>query len=275
MSEENKEQVVLLVGSIGLDRLLTVTKYPDPDAKILATAYNEAGGGNAANTASAMGKLKDANFLKDKNIRVKFLGKVGDDSVGQQLIAELEESGVDISSPLLCRGPKGSTTAFTTVIVSEEEHTRTCIHTPGTCGVLTLEDVKAVDLENVFENVVHLHSDSRHADASLFLAKEAKSRGITVSCDSEKDRKSKTLDELMQVSDLLFTNSSYLGSYLGRLNLELEAETGRNTLPAPSPHVNIDGLEQDTIDTHTKSLTPSSFFTRWYSQPGKEVIVTQ
>ena len=42
---DEKERVVLLVGSCGLDRLLTVTNYPDPDAKVRTTAYNEMGGG--------------------------------------------------------------------------------------------------------------------------------------------------------------------------------------------------------------------------------------
>lgn len=44
-SEQQEERVVLLVGSCGLDRLLTVTKYPNPDAKVRTTAYHEMGGG--------------------------------------------------------------------------------------------------------------------------------------------------------------------------------------------------------------------------------------
>jgi hypothetical protein len=47
--------VILVIGSCGLDRLLTVSSYPAADAKIRTNSYNEVGGGNAANTAS--GKL--------------------------------------------------------------------------------------------------------------------------------------------------------------------------------------------------------------------------
>lgn len=43
---------ILLIGSCGLDRLLTVSSYPAPDSKIRTTSYDEVGGGNAANTAS-------------------------------------------------------------------------------------------------------------------------------------------------------------------------------------------------------------------------------
>ena len=46
--------VILLIGSCGLDRLLTVSKYPAADAKIRTTSYNERGGGNSANTASGV-----------------------------------------------------------------------------------------------------------------------------------------------------------------------------------------------------------------------------
>jgi hypothetical protein len=46
--------VILLIGSCGLDRLLTVSNYPSADAKIRTTSYNERGGGNSANTASGV-----------------------------------------------------------------------------------------------------------------------------------------------------------------------------------------------------------------------------
>ena len=139
MSDTNKERVVLVVGACGLDRLLSVKKYPEADAKIRTTAYHETGGGNAANSAAAIGRLTDASFLKDRTrISVKYLGKVGRDELGQKLLKELNDSNVDTS--MCVRGPPGSTTSFTTVIVSDEEHTRTCIHTPGSCGELTVED---------------------------------------------------------------------------------------------------------------------------------------
>lgn len=226
-----------------------------------------------------MGLLNDATFFKDKNIKLKFISKVGADTVGQQLMEELEKVNVDTTSPLMKRGPVGSTTSFTSIIVSEEEHTRTCIHTPGTCGELTMDDVGSVDMDEVFENVIHLHSDARHTRVALFLAGEARRRRITVSCDSEKDRNTKDLDELMKVSDILFTNSNYLGPYLQRLESELEAardESRRKSLPNPATTAGEEISKNfDTIETITKSLTPSAFYSRWYSQMKKQVIVTQ
>ena len=161
----------------------------------------------------------------------------------------------------------------------EEQPTRTCLHTPGTCGNLTIDDALSVDLDEVFHNVVHLHSDSRHAECSLFLAKEAKKRGTSISCDVEKDRSSKALDELIGVSDMLFTNSSCLIPYLERLDFELETERNREKLPKPTVKINgsIETLDvcATVDDVYARSFTPSAFFSRWYLEPKKQIVVTQ
>ncbi len=203
--------------------------------------------------------------------------------MGQNIIDELNESNVETSSLLFHRGDPGSTTAFTTVIVDEKEQTRTCIHTPGTCGELSLEDVQSLskdDVDKVFQNVIHLHSDARHTDVSLWMAKEAKSRGITVSCDCEKDRSTKSLDELIEVCDILFTNSNYLGDYLQRLTRERELATGRQPLACVQALSNCEKEQEATNDqllhTYARSLTPSMYFSRWQQESaiGKEVVVT-
>lgn len=247
--------------------------------------------------SSAIGKLVDAKFFcsstTGQRIHVKLLTKVGDDVVGQSIIDELNASNVQTCSDLFRRGGPGSTTSFTTVIVDEEKQTRTCIHTPGTCGELSLGDVQSLspeEIDQVFRNVIHLHSDSRHTEVSLWIAKEAKKRGITVSCDCEKDRQTDALDELIEVCDILFTNSNCLEDYLERLTCEREAVTGRQPLPKSTITMNEEKLttisppsnqqqqkqKEQLIDTYIKSLTPSIYFDRWQKQPtvGKEVVVT-
>jgi sugar/nucleoside kinase (ribokinase family) len=288
------QRVILVIGSIGIDRLLTVQRYPIPDSKVRTTSYHEVGGGNAANTAAAMGKLCDARifFEHSKNtdptkdngsLCVKYLGKVGRDAIGEQLIDELHESNVDTSSPLFCRGPEGSTTSFCTILVDETEHTRTCLFTPGTTGNLTLEDANdiltnnKVGMDKIFENVVHLHSDARLTEVSLALAKEAKVRNIPISVDCEKDRSSQALDELLEVCDILFTNASCLEAHIQRLTQEKEVEQGWCELSRPTIQTVgvVSALPQTTIDTMVKALTPSAYFARWRLPMKKEVIVTQ
>jgi len=299
--------VILVIGACALDRLLTVSEYPHADAKIRTTSYDEAGGGNAANTASAIGKLCDAQLFSNQpptpGVRVELLTKVGDDAVGQQIIDDLTASNVGTSSSLFRKGTVGSTTAFTTVIVDSTQQTRTCIHTPGSCGELSLEDVQSLSpqqLDRLFRNVIHLHSDSRHTDAALWLAKEAKQRNnnITISCDCEKDRSTTALDELIDVCDTLFTNSNHIGAYLERLTREHEASTKCQPLPTPTISVTTNKKNQSPssttttalaaspeddndaqqllIETYVRSLAPSIYFARWQetSSIGKEVVVT-
>lgn len=284
----DSSMVILVIGSIGMDRLLTVQKYPKADAKVRTTFYHECGGGNAANTAAAIGKLCSAKILlqtcestSQPKLSVRYLGKVGRDVIGETLILEMQESNVDITTPLFRLGPVGSTTSFTTIVVSEEEHTRTCFHTLGTAGELTLDDVNQIlgspEVEKVFENVVHLHSDTRNTEASLAMAKAAKQRGITVSIDCEKDRNSEALDELLVVCDVLFTESSGLEAHIRRLTKEAEIQFGRS--PLLTPTIRTEGLTQNlstaTIDTIVRSLRPSSYFARWHASFRREVIVTQ
>jgi sugar/nucleoside kinase (ribokinase family) len=286
MSQQNrKEKVVLIVGACGLDRLLSLSSYPVADAKVRTRTYHEQGGGNAANTASAMGRLLDARFLNadlttttTPAIRIKLLTKIGPDDVGRQLIDELHEFGVDTSSPLFRTSAPRTTTSFTTIVVSELEHTRTCFHTLGSCGELTVEDIQSVDLDDVFEDVVHLHSDARHTAASLYLVQQAKSRGIPVSVDIEKDRNTKDLDQLLELTDLLFTNTTiHFGAYLQRLEQEHQILDRRIPLPQAtvSTSTTTTRLEAATLSLYAASLAPIAFYHRWYSPCDKTVIVTQ
>ncbi len=256
-----------------MDRLLSVSHYPSPDAKVRTTVYHEVGGGNAANTATAMARLSRAAIFPE-SYRIQLCTKVGDDYVGRQIMADLEAEGVDLSSPLFRVGNEGSTTAFTTIVVSEEEHTRTCIHTPGTCGELTLEDLQRVDRNDLFQNVVLLHTDARHTDVALELAREAQKRGIPVSLDVEKDRNSKALDALLDVASIVLTNADQLENYLAKLTREMEDSRERSPL-MPASVCHDDKIEEADAQLVAHLIRPSSFFTRWYNQIGKEIVITR
>ncbi|GAX23585.1 hypothetical protein FisN_12Hh151 [Fistulifera solaris] len=272
MSTNNKK-VILVIGACGMDRLLSVSHYPSPDAKVRTTVYHEVGGGNAANTATAMARLSRAAIFPE-SYRIQLCTKVGDDYVGRQIMADLEAEGVDLSSPLFRVGNEGSTTAFTTIVVSEEEHTRTCIHTPGTCGELTLEDLQRVDRNDLFQNVALLHTDARHTDVALELAREAQKRGIPVSLDVEKDRNSKALDALLDVASIVLTNADQLEDYLSKLTRELEESRERSPL-MPVSVCHNDQIKEADAQLLAHLIRPSAFFTRWYNQIGKEVVITR
>jgi sugar/nucleoside kinase (ribokinase family) len=264
-----EEQTILVIGACVLDRLLTVKTFPAPDSKVRTTSIDESGGGNAANTAMGMARLLDASFLS-RRPRIKLISKVGDDAIGMDLLKSLAASGVDVES---VTQPVDTTTSLTTVIVSELEHTRTCLHTPGTCGELSSEDIWQMGLNHLIdETVIHVHTDGRHTDAALALVKEAVCQGIGLSVDVEKDRNSKALDELLKLATLVFTNSNQMKEYLERLTLEYE--TAEQRRPLPLPNITAKGLKEMDVSFYAQAIQPSSFFTRWFSQEGKEVVIT-
>lgn len=267
------EKGILVVGACGLDRLLQVPQYPSADSKVRTTAYCEVGGGNGANTAAAIARLSG---MTGRNCTVRLCSKVGDDNIGQQLMLGLQANGVDVPGPLFRTGGTGTTSSFTTIIVSDQEHTRTCLHTPGSCGELTVDDVRSVDLDEFFRNIVHLHSDGRYSAAALALAQEARRRGVSISLDVEKDRGSPELDTLLEIANIVFTNEQQMDKQLIRLTTELEEF--QDWKPLCTPNIEWMGCESKVLnfklDWLAKVLTPSTFFTRWYKQVGKEVVVT-
>jgi sugar/nucleoside kinase (ribokinase family) len=277
-------KVILVIGACGLDRLLSVSAFPEPDSKIRTTSYHEAGGGNAANCAHAMALLKDAKFLNNANegrLVIKLLTKVGNDAIGEQLVQELRDAGVDLTSPLFRYGERGTTTSFTTVIVSDSEFTRTCMHTPGTCGGLTLDDVSHVDMDDVFsDHVVHVHSDGRYADVSVVLAREARRRGITVSVDPEKDRFSHDQDELLELATTVILNADEMQDYWKRRTAMLEEKHCRAPLRKPTvkfSNPNDHGVAGFTDNSLANCICPSAFYLRWMgmSELGRDIVITK
>ena len=260
---EGGPPVVIVMGACCLDRILPVPSYPGPDAKIRTGPAVEAGGGNAANVALALGRLSDAPLLgaswppdpascSDPTpssagplCRVVLITRVGTDGIGRGLREDLGGGGVDCTSPLFVAGPSGSTTSVTTVVVAEEGRTRACLHTPGTCGELGTGDVERAligreegfpeegpeegpeeALDDLFRDAAVFHTDTRHTGAALYLAREAVRRGILVSVDVEKDR-GEAMERIVALASLVFGNVDRLREYA----LGLDAGS-RHTEPA-------------------------------------------
>lgn len=79
---------VCVVGSTNLDIVVPVPRHPVRGETILGGDHLRVGGGKGANQAVAAARL---------GRRVAFVGRVGDDAVGEELRAGLEGDGVDTS----------------------------------------------------------------------------------------------------------------------------------------------------------------------------------
>ena len=218
------EKSILIIGAATLDRLLYIEHFPKEDSKS-ACKTEVGGGGNGANTASAIGRLLGPISNLDcctsdisetipipipVRTNVKLLSKIANDIVGESLIEELKDYGVDVSCPLLIRS-EGFSSVCTVLVTNNPPYSRTCLFDPGTAGNIVLNDLEGddnadIDVSEIMSHCIHFHSDSRHTEVALILALEARLKGVPVSIDIERDRLSKDFDELMDLADIIFTN---------------------------------------------------------------------
>lgn len=99
---------IACVGITVLDRIQRVDSLPTTGGKYVAKDYFEVGGGPAATAAVAVAKLGH---------KVDFIGRVGQDSVAQTMLTELEEYGVNVEN-MVC--VEGASSAFSAVLVDDE-----------------------------------------------------------------------------------------------------------------------------------------------------------
>ncbi len=79
---------IIVIGDVNVDVNLTIPAYPMPGNEAIATAIQMHTGGSAVNTAIALAKL---------DMDVGFIGRVGNDTLGQQVLRDLDATGVDCS----------------------------------------------------------------------------------------------------------------------------------------------------------------------------------
>ncbi|CAJ1356003.1 unnamed protein product [Effrenium voratum] len=190
----------VVFGLACMDIAQQLESYPAADAKVRAAQTSWLGGGNAANTASALARLGASTRL---------ISKVGSDALGGAIRQGLETQGVEA---LLASGTRS---AFSTVLVDAETGTRTCINSPA-------EDMTAEELQQLLGEVPLgaklLHLDGRHPEAALALVEAVSGEGDTfVTLDAERVRQG--LEPLLRRCNGLFCSSGFPAAWTGKAGL--------------------------------------------------------
>jgi len=213
-----KSYSVLGMGVAGQDYVLCVEKFPKPDEKIRSTDYSSNGGGNVANTLTTMSRL---------GVHTSLLSIVGTDPTGDLIINTLENDGVNTK---WCVRSSSSSSAMTHIIVENETHTRTCIHT-AMSQELTESHVHTVwtnymELNarsirecGVTDQIDMIHLDSRQTKAAVSLARLANGMGIPVCLDVEKFRPH--IEALLPLCNIIFTNQHFPALYAQSSGVDL------------------------------------------------------
>ena len=94
---------IICVGHAALDRIYRIEAFPPEPTKVRALEHVEAGGGMAANAASAVARLGG---------KAELWSRTGDDAAGSAIRAGLRAEGVDVRYLQAFEGARSSTSAI-------------------------------------------------------------------------------------------------------------------------------------------------------------------
>jgi len=101
---------ITIVGSINMDLITSVSRVPEQGETFLGESFMVKPGGKGANQAVAAARL---------GADVTMIGKVGDDSFGQQLFQQLKNEGIHVEHIAV---EKAASTGVANVIISENDN---------------------------------------------------------------------------------------------------------------------------------------------------------
>lgn len=109
---------LVFVGVATHDTIALVDRFPDPDERMVVDELTTAGGGPAATAAVTAARL---------GADVAFVGTVGDDRLGGQILDELVGEGVDVSGVTI---RAGEASGASVVVVAAGAATRAILNRP-------------------------------------------------------------------------------------------------------------------------------------------------
>ena len=180
---------VVCAGHVNWDVTLRVDRLPGPDDEAAVRSETGAGGGSAANVATALVGL---------DVPATLLGSVGDDDHGRAARDELRAAGVDCSH---VRVVADATTACKYLVVA----------TDGDAFVLGCdganETFSARDLPDAtLDAVDHLHLTSQSPGTASELAERAAAADVSVSFDPGRRVADRSFAPVLAAADLVFLN---------------------------------------------------------------------
>lgn len=191
---------VLVVGDLLMDYQYWVQSMPAPggDVAILASAQNS--GGSAANTGIA---------LRAQNVSCGFCGRIGVDPLGDELIGQMEQIGVDLSCLHRCGG-----TGYTVTMIDQTGE-RTMFSYRGDGGTWRIGDALCAMFEKIriFYVSGYMLLEPDQAAFAIEAAALARAAGCWVMLDTAPTIGRVTPDirsAFLQHTDVLLPNQSEL-----------------------------------------------------------------
>lgn len=189
---------VVVVGSINMDLVAVATRFPAPGETISGERFVTVPGGKGANQAVAASRL---------GAEVSMVGKVGRDGFGDQLLAVLQQEGVDTRHVGRVEGASG--VALITVSGGENS----IVVVPGANHALLPEDIAAAEEVLASADVILTQLEIPLATVQAVLAVAAR-HGVPVILNPAPAQPLPA--DLLAQCALITPNEHELGTVLGR-----------------------------------------------------------
>ncbi len=214
---------VTIAGELNLDLILYgLPEQLPPERELLADRMMLTLGSSSAIVAHNLSALGS---------QVGFQSRIGDDPLGQIALERLQQGGVDVS---LVRRVAGATTTGLTVILHHKQW-RNILTYLGTIAELAWDDL---DLDYLADSR-HFHFSSYYLQKGLLprvgeLFRVLKSRGLTISLDTNDDpddRWQDGLEEVLRYVDVFLPNEREACKAAGTDDLEAAVQTLSRQVP--------------------------------------------
>lgn len=179
------------IGANVCDTLLTVPFFPKEDTKLKASATVQSGGGPCATGLVAAVKL---------GASCAYIGNLTDDGAGAFLKGDFEKYGVSTEFTDL---KKGYISFASTILLSEETASRTCIFDRGNVPPTVLSDCQ----KKAIADAEILMVDGNDLSAAIDGAKVAKENGTKVLYDA--GGLYEGIEELLKLTDILIPSEEF------------------------------------------------------------------
>lgn len=186
---------IACVGGAVLDLIYGVDRLPSADTKLAARSFTESGGGMAANAAAAVARLGG---------RSTWFGRVGDDEMGQHIVAGLGAAGVATFAHVV----GGARSPHSLVLVDDRGDRAIVLYRSNSFDI----DPQWLPLDRICEADVVL-ADNRWVPGAARALHAARARGIPAVLDADISDDPTVLSAVQAATHAIFSEQGLSGLF--------------------------------------------------------------
>lgn len=185
------------MGLNSVDFLCSIPRFPASNSKMKMDLFSRQGGGQVATALVALSRW---------GLKSKYLGKVGEDDLGQFSLDSIREEGVDVSSVMV---EANASTQIGIILVDGSSGDRTILWDRDDRLMYREPELRK---EDICSGKI-LHLDGHDARAALRCARWAHEEGIPTVIDT--DRVDPLTPQLIKEIDFVITSSQFPSLFTG------------------------------------------------------------